>query len=174
MRESEIKEQIITRAKNIKYLQQIMAEIDNLPETEADKRADEYFFCEDKLLNTNCLDDSITWKRLMHEMASTKDIVSDEPNLYRDLIPVAIKELMKENYIYFIDNRYSTKDNVSTKKILTFLVNNYFYKQTKFGGYIQRNDFKLWIIDVLNSMNYCFSKKSIYSQIDNILSKQKI
>ncbi len=110
MLESEIKEQIITQAKNIQFLQETIKEIDSLAEEEADKRVDEYMICQDKLFNADYLDDTVTRRRILHEMNEYKDVYPDEPNLYRELIAVAILELTRENYVYWIDNRYSYKD----------------------------------------------------------------
>ena len=140
MLESEIREQLITQAKNIKYLNTVISEIEKLPE--ADERAEEYFFCLDKLLNTNCLDDTITRRRLMNEMQDSKELFPDEPNLYRELIPVAIRELKENNLIYAIDNKYVCKEGSSNKKILEYLVNSFFRNQNRFGGYLERKQFK--------------------------------
>lgn len=168
MLESEIKEQIITQAKNISFMNSIIKEIDALPEKEADKRADEYFFYIDKLHNTDCLEDSITRRRLLHEMNSNTHF-TNSPNLYRELIDTAIQELKSNNYIYWIDNRYSCKENISNKSILEYFVKNFYRKQIRFGGYITRSDFKKWTCEVLTKMNYAFSKESIKKQIDFLL-----
>lgn len=166
MLESEIKEQIITQAKNIKFLQEIIREIDLLPEEEADKRADEYMFCQDKLFNSDYLSDDVTRRRLLLEMNRNKEVIPEEPNLYRELIPVAILELKNENYIYWIDNRYSCTDGTSNKSIIEYLIKNYFKRPIRFGGYISRKDFKDWVCEVFTAMRNAFSEDSIKKQID--------
>ena len=169
MLESEIKEQIITQTKNIKFMKEAMQEIDSLPEEEAGKRADEYFYYQDKLYNSDCLDDSITRRRLLHEMNKNKDILPDEPNLYRELIPVVIHELKENDYIYFIDNKYSYKDGITNKSIIKYLIDNCYRKQNRFGGYIARTDFKEWVCELFSEMNHAISNNSVKKQIDSLL-----
>lgn len=169
MLESEIREQLITQAKNIKYLNSVISEIEKLPEAEADERAEEYYFCLDKLVNTNCLDDTITRRRLINEMQDSKELFPDEPNLYRELIPVAIRELKENNHIYWIDNKYVCKEGSSNKKILEYLVNSFFRNQNRFGLYLERIQFKEWACEVFKKMNYAASEESIKKEIDTIL-----
>ncbi|MBR4630268.1 MAG: hypothetical protein IKO57_07480 [Treponema sp.] len=169
MLESEIREQIITQTKNIKFLKETIRKIESLPEEEANKRIDEYIYCQDKLFNSNCLDDSITRRRILHEMNSNKEIIPEAPNLYKELISVAVQELKSKDYIYWIDNRYSCKDGISNKTIIQCLIDNYFRKQNKFGGYISKSDFKKWVCDVFMAMNFAFSDDSIKKQIDSLL-----
>lgn len=169
MLESEIREQIITQAKNIRFLEEIMKEIDSLPEEEADERADEYFYCQDKLFNSDCRDDSITRRRILHEMNKNKDIFPDEPNLYRELINVAIRELESEDYIYRIDERYDCKDGITNKKIIQFLIENYYRKKWRYKVYISRIGFKGWVCNIFTTMKFVFSEDSIKKQIDSLL-----
>ncbi len=166
MLETEIKEQIITQAKNVKFLQETIIEIDSLPEEDADKRADEYMFCQDKLFNSDYLDDEITRRRILHEMKKYKDIYPDVPNLYKELIQVAILELKKNDFIYWLDDRYFCKEGFSNKAIIKYLIRNYFNKPIRFGGCIERNEFKNWVCEVFTTMRFAFSEDSIKKQID--------
>lgn len=77
--------------------------------------------------------------------------------------------MKSKDYIYWIDNRYSCKDGISNKTIIQCLIDNYFRKQNKFGGYISKSDFKKWVCDVFMAMNFAFSDDSIKKQIDSLL-----
>lgn len=101
-------------------------------------------------------------------MVTERRILSNKPNLYRELIHVAILELTEKNYIYWIDNHYSCKENISNKDIITHLKSSFFDNQNRFGGYITRVDFKNWIIEVYKEMNFAFSNKSLKSTVDSV------
>ncbi len=169
MTESEIKEQIITQQKNKDFINSTIAEIENLPEEEAHKRLDEYSFCLDKIIKSNYLDESITRRRLKKEIREEKLNNPNIPNHYREAINKAIQELVDSDYIYWIDNKYSLKNGIYIKTIIEFLITNYYDKMQEIFGYISRIDFKSWVCDVFDRMNYKVSRESLKKQIDTLL-----
>lgn len=172
MLESEIKEQLETQKKNIQFLKDTLKEIDALPEKEADKRADEYFSCLDILQNTNCLDDEVTKKRLLHEEKQLEEEISSKRYLDSDLYPSVIQQLVEAGYIHKMKNKSVYNIKVSNTKILTFLIQNYYINKQAVNTLMNRASFKKWIIGLYRAMDYSITEDSIKKTIDRIVRNE--
>lgn len=167
MTETEIQEKLITKTKNEKFLNEQIKIIESLPDDKIEKELENYYWCCKKLTENNYLDEEITEKRLSVEIEIENNIAT---NSYKINLTTAINELEKNGYIYKINNSFSLKDKITNKDLLKFLVDNYYKKKEKFDGYISRRDFKKWILELLNKMQYSYSTKSIEKQIDALIS----
>lgn len=167
MTETEIQENLITKTKNETFLNEQIKLIESLSDDKKEKELENYYWYCKKLLENNFLDEEITEKRLSAEIEIENNITT---NAYEINLKTAINELEKNDYIYKINNSFSLKDNIKNKNLLEFLVDNYYRKQEKFDGYISRRDFKKWVLELLNKMNYSYLTKSIEKQIDALIS----
>lgn len=79
----------------------------------------------------------------------------------------ALEELIKKNCIYKLGNQYKITDKSTQKEICDYLVDEYYRKQNKFGGYIAQRDFKDFVLFFFYTMNYAINKSSITKQIEN-------